>query len=172
MTAATVRASIATGAGPTLATAESGYKYNREDTATGTTAIPIPTATGTNYSWLKWLALEVTGAGTTNITNRRIQLSATETSGLGIFFQGNATYAQAASGNLPTASGSNGPATPAGFTRATTTAQVYDNGSVATSGTGRNGQYCETTLGVDAAYAGGAGSAIALPDVRLIYDEA
>jgi hypothetical protein len=172
MAAATVRASIATGAGPTLATAESGYKYNREDTASGTTPIPIPTSTGTNYSWLKWLCLEVTASGTTAISNRRVQLSTSETSGLGIFFQGNATYAQAASGNMPTASGSNGPATPAGFTRASTSAQVYDSASVSSGSTGRNGSYCETVLGVDSTYAGGAGNAIALPDVRLIYDEA
>jgi len=172
MAAAVVQLQVATGSGPTLSNGESGFKYNREDTISGTTAVPIPTATGTNYSWLKWLALVVTTLGTTTMSNRRIQLSATETSGLAIFFQGNATYAQASSGNLPAASGSNGPATPAGFTRATTSLQVYDNTSTSTGSTGRNGTYCETVFGVDFTYAGGAGSAVALPDVRLVYDEA
>jgi hypothetical protein len=172
MAAAVVQLQVATGAGPTLGSGEGGFKYNREDTISGTTPIPIPTATGSNYSWLKWLALAVTTSGTTSMSNRRIQLSATETSGLGIFFLGNATYAQATSANMPAASGSNGPATPATFTRATTATQVYDSASVSTGSTGKNGNYCETSLGVDFTYAGGAGNAIALPDVRLIYDEA
>lgn len=173
MAAAVVQLQNATGAGPSFATAESGFKYNREDTISGTTPIPIPTATGTNYSWIKWLCLAVTTTGTTSMSNRRIQLSATESAGLGIFFQGNATYAQATSGTMPSASGSDGPAVPAGFTRATNSTQVYDSATVSTSATGRNGNYCETCLGVDHGnYAGGAGNAVALPDVRGVYDEA
>ena len=61
---------------------------------------------------------------------------------------------------------------PAGFTRATTSLQVYDNTSTSTGSTGRNGTYCETVFGVDFSYAGGAGSAVSLPDLRLVYDEA
>jgi hypothetical protein len=172
MAAAVVQLQVATGAGPTFASGESGFKYNREDTVSGTTPVPIPTATGSNYSWLKWLCLSVTTSGTTAISNRRVQLSAVETSGLALFFQGNVTYAQATTANMPAASGSNGPATPASFTRATSASQVYDSASISASATGRNGWYCETCLGVDATYAGGAGNAVALPDVRLIYDEA
>lgn len=172
MAAAVVQLQVATTSAATLANGEGGFKYNREDTISGTTPIPIPTATGTNFSYLKWLALAVTTTGTTSISNRRVQLSATETSGLALFFQGNATYASATSANQPAASGSNGPATPAGFTRATTALQVYDSASTSSGTTGRNGSYCETCFGVDFSYTGGAGSGIALPDVRLVYDEA
>jgi hypothetical protein len=175
MAAAVVQLQVATGAGPTLASGESGFKYNREDTISGTTPIPIPTATGTNYSFVKTLALVVTTTGTTSMSNRRIQLSQVESSGLGIFFQASATYASATV--EVTSAGTNGPATPAGYTRATTALQVYDAGSTATSGaTGKNGQYCRTCLGVDSTFAGGAGTAVQLGagtmDVRLVYDEA
>ena len=175
MAAAVVQLQVATGAGPTLASGESGFKYNREDTLSGTTPIPIPTATGTNYSWVKTLALVVTTSGTTAISNRRIQLSTTESTGLGIFFKASATYAQATA-EIASA-GTNGPATPATWTRATTSLQVYDSGSTAASGaTGKNGQYCLTCLGVDSTFAGGAGNAVQLGgstmDVRLVYDEA
>lgn len=174
MAAAVVQLQVATGASSgTLSNGEGGFKYNREDTISGTTPVPIPTATGTNFSYLKWLALAVTTTGTTNISNRRIQLSAAEsTGGIATFFQGNATYAQATSANQPAASGSNGPATPAGFTRATTALQVYDSASTSSGTTGRNGSFCETCFGVDFSYTGGAGSGVALPDVRLVYDEA
>lgn len=175
MAAAVVQAQVATGAAATFTTAESGFKYNREDTVSGTTPIPIPTISpASNYSFLKWLCLAVTASGTTSMSNRRVQLSAAESAGLGIFFQANNTYVSATSVNTPASASSNGPATPAGFTRATSALQVYDSSSIVTSGTGRNGQYCETTLGVSDSgqYLGGAGNAIALPDVRLVYDEA
>lgn len=81
-----------------------------------------------------------------------------------------ASYAQAASGNRPSSSGSNG-ATPAGYTAMTTTPAQYDNATVATSGTGPNGDMFVTVLGVDFTYTGGAGSAIALPNLTVTYDE-
>jgi hypothetical protein len=82
MGAATVLAELGTTATPTWATAEGGLKWNREDTLTGTTPVPVPVATGTNYSWLKSLALRVTVAGTTAITNRRISLATSPATGL------------------------------------------------------------------------------------------
>jgi hypothetical protein len=171
MAAATVRLYVATGAGPTLANGEAGFCFSREDTVSGTTPVPVPSTTGTNYSWLKWILLNVTVAGTTSITNRRVQLSTTETAGLAIFFRGTATYAQATSGNMPPASALNGPAIPTTFARANSTQQVYDAASVATSGTGRNGQYCELVAAVDSTFAGADGTAIPMPDIRLVYDE-
>jgi hypothetical protein len=142
--AAVTRLDIYTGASPILTgasyagvTAEGGIKMNREDTLTGTTPIPIPTATGTNYSWIKNLALDVTTTGTTNISNRRIYFGSAPSTGLFGFYKSVATgsYAQAASGNLPAASGSNG-ATPAGYTALATSlggSTAYDASSVASS---------------------------------------
>jgi hypothetical protein len=158
----------------TYASGESGFKYNREDTISGTTAVPIPTALGTRYSWLKWLCLSVTTVGTTNISNRRIQLAGSAMpGGTAIFFQGNATYAQAATGNMPPDNTtSNGPALPSGFTLASTSTQLYDGATVSSGSLGKNGNYCETVFGVDFTYTTpGAGSNVGLSDVRLIYDE-
>lgn len=173
MAAATCQAQIGTGATVSWANAEGGIKFNREDTATGTTPVPIPTATGTNFSWIKNLVLAVTVAGTTAITNRRISMSGATATGLQLFWKAVAvaSYAQAAAGNLPAAAGTNG-ATPAGYTLMTTTPVQYDNTSVATSGTGPNGSMTVCVLGVDNTFAGGPGNATALPSLTITYDEA
>lgn len=174
MAAAVVQAQCGTGASVTWANAEGGVKFSRDDSINaGTTPVPIPTATGTNYSWIKNLVLAVTTVGTTNMSNRRVSLSATPTTGLTLDFKGVAvaSYAQAATGNMPAAAGTNG-AVPATYTGATTSLQVYDATSVATSSTGPNGQMCVMVMGVDNTYVGGAGSAVSLPNVVLTYDEA
>lgn len=173
MGAATVQGRLGTGSSVSWANAEGGIVFNLEDTITGTTPIPIPTATGTNFSWIKNLVLYVTATGTTAITNRTVNMGSSPTSGLKLHFKdvAVASYAQAASGNRPTASGSNG-ATPAGYTAMTTSAQQYDNTSVATSSTGANGDMAVCVMGVDNTFAGGPGSATALPNIVLSYDEA
>lgn len=173
MGAATCQAQIGTGSSVSWANAEGGIKFNREDTATGTTPVPVPTSTGTNYSWIKNLVLAVTATGTTNISNRNIYMGSSPSTGLKLHWKAVAvaSYAQAASGNQPTASGSNG-ATPAGYTNMTTSAAQYDNASVATSSTGPNGGMAVCAMGVDNSYVGGPGSAISLPNIILQYDEA
>ncbi len=174
MGAATVQVRIGTGSSVSWASAEGGMKWNLSDSATDTsTPIQIPTATGTNYSWIKNLVLYVTAAGTTTISNRRVSLASSPSTGLAVHWKqvAVASYAQAASGNRPASSGSNG-ATPAGYTAMTTTPAVYDNTSVATSSTGPNGDMAVMVLGVDSTYAGGPGSAISLPTIVFTYDEA
>ena len=169
--ASTLRASIWTGASPTAASAEGGIKFNREDSASGTTAIPIPTSTGTNFSWHKNLGLEVTSDGSTTISNKRIHRGSAPTTGLELSFVANSAYLQSAAADSD--SGSAG-ATPTGYTDLTTSAQVYDAGSDASSSGAGNvcGDYVRVALAVSSTYAGGAGSAIALPDIVLTYDEA
>jgi len=168
---------VFTGASFAGVSAEGGMKFNREDSLTGgTTPIPIPTATGTNYSWIKNLALDVTTVGTTSISNRRIYSSGAPATGLSLFYKSVATgsYAQAASGNMPAASGSNG-ATPAGYTAMATSlggSTAYDASSVATTTLGVNGSLAVVVAGVDNTFAGGPGSATALPNILLTYDEA
>lgn len=172
MGAATCQGQIGTGSSVSWANAETGFVFNLADNQTSTTPISIPTATGTNFSWIKNLVIAVTGTGTTSISNRNIFMSGSTTTGLQMFWKAVAvaSYAQAASGNRPTASGSNG-ATPAGYTLMTTSAVQYDNTSVATSSTGPNGSMAVCVLGVDNTYTGGAGSAISLPNILLRYDE-
>lgn len=183
MAAAVTRLDYYNGASPVLTgasyagvTAEGGIKFNRDDTLTGTTPIPIPTATGTNFSWLKNLALDVTTVGTTNISNRRIYLGSAPASGLNVFYKSVATgsYAQAAVGNLPAAGGTNG-ATPSGYTALATSlggSTAYDASSVASSTLGVNGTLAVVVAGVDFSFAGGPGSATALPTLNITYDEA
>lgn len=175
MGAATLRADFY-GASATLPagiTAESGVAYSLDDARSGTTAIAIPSTTGTNYSWYKYLGLDVTGTGTTNLTNRTVDSSGSLTTGLFLFWQATASgsYVQPASGNKPADSGSNGH-TPSGYTLMTTSPAQYDNASVATSSTGLNGKLIQTAFGVDNTYTGGAGSAISTLNLLVSYDEA
>jgi hypothetical protein len=175
MAAATVRADYY-GASATLpagVTAETGAAWSLDDAKSGTTAIAIPSTTGTNYSWYKYLGLDVTATGTTTLTNRTVASSATLTTGLFLYWQAtaSASYTQPSSGNKPANSGSNG-ATPAGYTLMTTTPAQYDNTSVATSGTGLNGKLAQIVFGVDNTYTAGAGSAISLGNLLIAYDEA
>lgn len=170
---ATVRASIATGVGPTLASAASGIKFNREDTQSGASApVPVPTTTGTNFAWVKQLLLEVIAPDATSLSNRKVLLSGVASAGLVLWFKdGTATYVQPASDNKPTDSGANG-ATPAGYTACSTSAQTWDPAIVSAGSAGRNGNFITVVLGVDFRYVGGAGSAITLPELKLQYDEA
>jgi hypothetical protein len=171
--AATVQVQIATSTGPTLANAESGIKFNREDSQSGsTTPIPVPTATGTEYSYKKTLALVVTGTDSTTISNRKILLGSSPATGLKIWTRGTAsdTYSQAVGNDSP--SGSNGAAPASHSQEVTTSAFTYDSASVSAGSSGRNGKYVEVVLGVANNYAGGAGTAIALPDIKIQYDEA
>jgi hypothetical protein len=161
------------------ANCESGIKYNRVDTISGTTPIPIPTATGTNFSWHKALSLYCTTGTSTSSSNLNIKLGSSITTGLKLWwnlFHDN-TYHQATT-NAAAAGGTND-ATPAGagiygatWTEILTSNAVYDASGAALTTTTRNGLYCVTCLGVGNNYAGGAGSAIALPNIVLTYDEA
>jgi hypothetical protein len=171
--AATLRISYfgANASEPAGASASGGFKFNTEDTQSGTAAVSRPLSTGTNFSWIKQLATEVTATAATAISNRKAYLSGAPTTGLLLHFKQAASYVQAASGNQPSASGSNG-ATPAGYTALSTTPQTYDSGSDAASGAGRSGDFCVLVAGVSNNYAGGAGNAIALPDFKIDYDEA
>lgn len=181
--AATVQGQVGTGASVSWANAETGIKFNRADNATDTTAnIPVPTATGTNFSWRRILVLAVTGTSTTSISNRKVSQSGAPATGLALWYRSYAvaSYVQTASGNMPPASGSNGatpavtgtPASPGSYTALSTTPTVYDSATVATSSAAPNGQLVEMVLAVDNLYVGGAGTAIALPNIVLTYDEA
>jgi hypothetical protein len=174
MASATCQAQIGTGASVSWANAEGGICFDLADSATDTTTpIPVPTSTGTVFSYIKNLVLAVTIAGTTTISNRNIYMSGATATGLALFWEAVAvaSYAQATSGNRPASSGSNG-ATPAGFTAMTTSAAVYDSAAVASSGTGPNGKIAVVCLSCDHTYVGGAGTAIALPSILVQYDEA
>lgn len=178
--AATVKAYCATGSGPTLASCDSAdsasIKFGRDDSQGSTASIPIPTATGTKYSYLKYLLLDVTATGATTISNRRIAWASSPATGLTGFFKDQATYTQnngtqgTSAGNYPADNASTNGATPSGYTALTTGNQQWDNSSVSSGSTGKNGDYVQTVLGVDNTFVGGGGAA-SLPNLLLTYDE-
>lgn len=144
-------------------------KFGTDDAVQSSTPVQIPTTTGTNYSAFKNLYLNVTVAGATSITNRQIKLASALASGLAAFWKANTgSYVQ---GSAPTSSGSNGPATPSGYTLMSTAYAQWDNTSVSTGSTGKNGGYVQVLIGVDSTYTGG-GGAHSLSSISLQYDEA
>jgi hypothetical protein len=171
--AAIVRASYASGAGPSLVSAETGAKYNREETLAGTTApIPKPNAAGTAFSYPKSYRLEVTTLdAATSISNFRHRIQSAPSAGLKLWFRDDGATYQRPNALAAADSGSDD-STPSGYTTAPTSDTVYDAGSYAASSTGGKGDYLSYALGVSNLYLGGAGPAIALPNCVLTYDEA
>lgn len=144
-------------------------KFGTDDAVQSSTPVQIPTSTGTNYSCLKNFFLYVTVVGATNITNRQIKLASALAGGLAAFWKANTgSYVQ---GTVPTASGSNGPATPSGYTLMSTSYAQWDNTSVSTGSVAKNGAFVQVVIGVDATYTGG-GGAHSLSSISLQYDEA
>jgi hypothetical protein len=181
MTAATVRASWygASSTEPAGVTAETGVTLNRSDTQSGTTPIPIPTTTGSNYSWVQQLALEVTSAASpsTTLSNATVKLSGSLATGLALFFKGNASYLNQTGGTQGPADvgteNSGAPSTPATYTVTTTTAQQWDAMGTTNNGgsNGRKSNFLDLVLGVASTYAGSPGSS-SLGNGILSYDEA
>jgi hypothetical protein len=178
--AATTAAYYSYSTGPTNANCESALKFNRVDTATGTTPIPIPTTTGTKFSWHKAIGLYcVSGGGSTSASNLNVKMGSAATTGLYLWFTDfhDSTYHQATT--VASADAGTQNSTPAGggiyaasWTAMTTSNQVYDASGAALTNSAFCGKYCVVCLGVGDNYAGGAGSAIALPNIVLTYDEA
>jgi len=175
--AASMKAYLSTGATESTAraSAESGIKFNRVDSQSGTTPIPIPTATGTNYSYYKSMYLycdSATGAGTT-ISDKKISLSGAPDTGLAVVYKDVVdTYAQATAVLASDASGGSPPATPAGYTAATTSAVSYDAASDTSTNATRCGDILQVGLAVGSNYAGGGGSAQTVPSIIFTYTEA
>ena len=170
--AATTKINISYGAGPTNADAEAtGIKFNRDDTPTGTTPIPKPTAAGTNYSYAKSLYLNVeSGGGSTSILNRKIRFATAPAAGLTAFWKASASYTQAAAVAAADNATTND-ATPATYTAMTTSFVTYDAATAAAVNATRNGNYVLVAGGVSNLYVGGAGSNIASPNIEIQYDE-
>jgi hypothetical protein len=138
-----------------------GLKITRDDSNTGTTAIPIPTSTGTVFSQELVLGLGVTGTGG-NISNRRLSLTGALPTGMHLWQRSasDATYVQGVAGTtlVPQAASTNDQYPNAGYssTELTTSLVVYDAASVASTVTTNtapataNGEFIRVVLGVDA----------------------
>lgn len=170
--AATWRIGYVSGVSPALATAETGIIYNQEASLAGTAArVPWPTATGTVFSWPKVFRVEVTAPDATTLSNLRIDYEGSApATGLALWWKDDgATYHQA-TGEADAPSSANG-ATPAGYSALPASPTQYDSGSHSAGTIGGKGDYFRVALGVSNTYAGGAGEAIALPDLRITLDE-
>lgn len=168
-----------TGAGPAAA-AVTAVKWNRVDDAVGTTAIPTPTATDTNFSYVKSFQINIDTVNSLNMTDVKVGKVAGETTtgtklwhrsdhAVGVYVQ--ATVAPAATGDNNTTA----PVVPAGGNNTNViavpligSASVYSAGPHNT--TGRKGNLVEITLGVDATNTT-AGSAVATPTLRWQWTE-
>ncbi len=186
MAVAVVRVSYygASASEPAGANAETGITFSLSDAqapASGTAPVSIPTATGTNYSYIMLLALEVTtisSAPVTSLSNRTIRYASGVTAGSQIFWANQPTYRQPAAGNKPANAGTAGPATPTpagasapgSYAAITTSAQQWSATGVSSGATGRNGNFVEIVYGVDNTYAGGGGQEV-LPNLTITYDE-
>lgn len=154
-----------------------GMCFNRNDTrSSGSAPVAIPTGvSGTNYSYPKYLALEVTTTGTTSISNRQVAMSSQPPAGLKLYWGTSSAYVQPAANIAADTTGDDidpdGATTD--WTLLTTSYVAYSTYSSDTAA-GKNGNYVKLGLGVSstATYLGGPGSAIALPNVTLQYDEA
>lgn len=166
---------------PAGVTAETGIVYSVSDAkapASGVAPIAKPNTTGSAFSWIMLLALDVTGTAATSIFGRTIGFASAVTSGSQVFFADQPTYRQPASGNHPISEITAGPALPTpvgtsapGSYAGLTTIQQSWNATVISAGaTGRNGDFVELVFGVDSTYGGGSGRET-LPDLKLQYDE-
>lgn len=174
---------IANGVGATPTWSDVGAttaKWNRVDTLTGTTAIPTPTATGTNFSFVKTFMINITATGSLTMTDAKIGKVASEaTTGTKLWHDtadAEGSYVEATT--FPPATGDNNttaPAIPHGSNNTGViavpligSASVYAAGPFST--TGRKGNLVQICLGVDATNTT-AGSAVSTPTLRWQWTE-
>lgn len=171
----TVVIDILTGAGPTV-TAISSFKFNRDDTATGTTAgIPTPASTGTKFSWVKSLQIEITATGGLTMTNVMVGKATSESVGGTKLWRvtSHAAYTQATTNPADTADNNvTGPTLNGAVATAleliTAPPSSYASGPFNT--TGRKGNIVELVAGIDNTNLN-SGVAVASPTIRFKWTE-
>lgn len=176
--AMTVVIENAVGATPTWSTVGATVaKWNRVDTLTGTTVIPTPTATGTNFSFVKTFAINITATDSLTMTDVTFGKVANETTtGTKLWYtseHAEGAYVEATA--APTATGDNNVTAPDINSGSSEAAVPLISGATAYSAgphttTGRKGNLIEIVLGVDATNTT-AGSSVATPTLRWQWTE-
>lgn len=173
--AMTVQIDVLTGAGPT-ATAVTACVFNREDTVNGTTGVPVPTAAGTKFSWVKSFQVEITATGGLTMTNILVGKVANETVvGTKLWrVTSHAAYTQATTNPTDTGDNNTTPPTLNGagalaLELIATPPSAYSAGPHNT--TGRKGNIVEISCGIDNTIGAG-GSGLATPTLRWKWTEA
>ena len=160
-------------------TAVTAVVWSRVDNASGTTVIPTPTSTGTNFSFVKTFQVDITATGSLAMSNILFGKVANETTtGTKLWHRtdhalGSYTQATAA----PTATGDNNTTAPAmNGTNAAVTAVPLIGAPPSTYAAGpfssvaAVGNLVEVALGVDATNTT-AGAAVATPTLRWSWTE-
>jgi len=173
--AMTVVLGNATGATPDWADVTAA-KWNRVDSISGTTAIPTPTATGTNFSFIKTFSIDIDTTDSLTMTDIAVGKVANEaTTGTKLWhYTGHAEgeYTQATA--VPTATGDNNTTAPTLNGQTGVAMPLIGSASPYSAGphttTGRKGNIVEIALGVDATNTTG-GGAVDTPTVRWQWTE-
>jgi hypothetical protein len=149
--------------------------WSRVDNATGTTVIPTPTSTGTNFSFIKSFKIQITTVNSLSMTAVMVgKVAAETTTGTKLWrVTSHATYSQATA--APTATGDNNVTAPTMNSASGVALELisapptaYAAGPFTT--TGVQGNNVEVCLGVDATNTT-AGSATATPTLRWSWTE-
>ena len=168
-----------TGPGPTYTRVDNqtpGFLFNRDDTRVGTTSIPKPTATGTNFSWVKSFQIEVTTHDSKTMTSVRVGKTVNEAdAGTKVWLNvGNAAYTQAST--PPSATGDNNTTGPTlngdvavAMPLITDPPAAYAAGPFTTNA--KQGNIVELSLGVDVTNAQ-PGTNRTMPSFRWTWSEA
>lgn len=169
-----------TGAGGTGASVAAGLKLTRDDSNTGTTAVPIPPAgtAATNFSFPAVLALYVTSGTGSTLSNKRLYQSGAMPAGFQLFHNTESTtpatsvtYTQQTAPVTATTTTVANP--PAGYIAmvTSTAGTVYDSTSatIANAASGIASKYVLVAMGADdtATTTGN----VTLASVNLLYDE-
>lgn len=141
---------------PAGATVSGGWRYSRDDSQTGSNAVPIPALTGQNFSWYKQFAITTTDTGFT-LSNFTIKNTSDPPDGIHIYFKAASSYVQPSGSNKPDDIAGSHSSSPAGYTLLTTTPQQWYAGPITINSTGRQGDFLLLVLGVGNDYAGSIG---------------
>ena len=166
---------IGTGAPTGTWAAITNAVWSREDTATGTTRIPTPASTGTNFSYIKSMQINITTTNSLSMTNVMFgKVAAETTTGTKLWrVTSHASYTQATTN--PTGTSDNNVTAP---TMNATTGVALELISLPPSAyaagpyttTGRQGNIVEVCLGIDSTNTT-AGTSVSTPTLRWSWTE-
>lgn len=163
-----------TGATPTVTTV-TAVVWSRVDDASGTTVIPTPTSTGTNFSFIKSFQISITTVNSLSMSAVMVgKVAAETTTGTKLWrVTSHSSYTQATA--APTATSDNNSTAPTMNSASGVALELisapptaYASGPFTT--TGVQGNQVEVCLGVDSTNTT-AGSAVATPTLRWSWTE-
>lgn len=145
-------------------------RFGRDALLRSYAPVPMTEGPSTNYSWHKALALFVTTADASAVSNRQIRWAAAPPIGVTASFKVSSTFSFPSHTNTPPRGGSNNE-TPVGYTALTTTFQTYDAVSAVGATNTRNGVWIDVLVGLSDYYGGSFDSSLTLPNLEFRYTE-